>query len=84
MKLFDIEIDVDEYADKLDEIDRSARKKDLHHSEVMDLAEEKLSEKEFKVFTCALLRGCLSLNTHIDDLAQNARRVKEERQSDEE
>lgn len=79
MEIFDLEIDVDSYAEKLEDLHEEARSNDLHHKEVIESAEESLSEEEFTVFQCALLRGNIANGQTLDDLAHNVKRMRQKR-----
>lgn len=80
MEVFNIEIDVDEYAETLESLHEEARENDLHHKEVISKAEENLSEKQFKVFQCALLRGNIAQGQTLNDLAHNVKRLKRKKE----
>jgi len=80
MKVFDEEINVDSYAEKLEDLHEEAKSNNLHHKEVIEKAEKGLSEDEFTVFQCALLRGNIGSGQTLDDLAHNARRIKQKKE----
>lgn len=76
MKLFGREIDVTHYIEVLEDAHRKNMAEEWSYTELLDFLKEELSEEEFTVFCMALLRTAKINDTHLDDLADDARQVR--------